>query len=428
MRRKLQHRDLHPSPHQRPAPGFPRFGAGLWRPPPRGLDGARLQISGDVAAPGELEVGALASLERRCQVSDLHCVTTWTKPNLAWEGVAFREVWEKLLVPRFRPAADVAWVIFFGADGYRGTLALEDALDESVLLADGLDGEPIGVAHGAPLRLVSPALYGYKNVKHVTGFGLRRRPPKPLPFGLEHRRGRVAREERHAFLPAWLVRLPYRLLIRAVAWAQRRSLSLADYVGRSTVLDEVMPRWEASEFHHVWLDASLEETWAALLATTGREVRLLRPLMALRRLPSWLLRRSSVGGNHGEQPLFATLEHSGFVRLAEEPGREIVFGVVGRFWSPAGNAPVGDIADLDGFVGFDKPGYAKAAMSFLARREGTGTRLMSETRVVATDPMAARRFRWYWRLIRPGSGAIRRSWLAAVGRRVARSRVGEKLR
>jgi len=427
VRRKLQHRDLDSPPHQRPAPGFPRFGASLGRPPPRGLDGARLQVSGDVEAPGELEVGALAALARRCQVSDLHCVTTWTKAGLEWEGVAFREVWEKLLVPRFRPAADVDWVVFFGGDGYRATLALEDALDQSVLLADVLDGEPIGVAHGAPLRLVSPALYGYKNVKHLTGFGLRRRPPKPLPFGLEHLRGRVAREERHAFLPAWLVRLPYQLLTPAVAWAQRRSLSLADYVGRSPVLDEVMPRWEASELHHVWFDASLEETWAALSATTGREVRLLRPLMALRRLPGWLLRRSSPGGDPRE-PLFATLEQAGFVRLAEQPGREIVFGVVGRFWSPAGNAPVGDIEDLDGFVGFDKPGYAKAAMSFLARREGTGTRLLAETRVMGTDAMAVLRFRWYWRLIRPGSGAIRRSWLAAVGRRLARCRVGGQLR
>ena len=139
------------------------------------------------------------------------------------------------------------------------------------------------------------------NRKAGTGYSFRKMPELLASY---QTMARVAREERHAFLPAWLVRLLYCLLIRAVAWAQRRSLSLADYVGRSTVLDEVLPRWDHSEFHHVWFDASLEETWAALFATTGREVRLLRPLMALRRLPAWLVRRSSVGSDPGE-PLFA---------------------------------------------------------------------------------------------------------------------------
>jgi hypothetical protein len=58
-------------------------------------------------------------------------------------------------------------------------------------------------------------------------------------------------------------------------------------------------------------------------------------------------------------------------------------------------------------------------MSFLVRAEGEGSRLITETRVAGTDATASRRFRRYWRLIRLGSGAIRRSWLAAIRRRVA---------
>jgi hypothetical protein len=202
---------------------------------------------------------------------------------------------------------------------------------------------------------------------------------------------------------------------------RQRPLTLADAAGRATLLDEVMPRWDVHELHDVWLGAPVSDVWSALLATTGREVRLLAPLMALRRLPAWLLGRSAFGGGGKSQALFAALGEAGFVRLAEEPGREIVFGVVGRFWSPAGNAPRTGIADRAGFERFAEPGYAKAAMSFLARREGAGTRLLTETRVIGTDARARRRFGLYWRLIRPGSGAIRRSWLAAVRRRLARS-------
>lgn len=402
-------------PGQHPGPRFPRFGARSRAPVVRER-ATSLRVTGDVETPGELDAAALAALERRRLVRDFHCVTTWTKPALEWEGVPFRRLWEDVLVPRFRPHPEVAWIVCFGGDGYRATLALEDALAADVLLADRLDGEPLSAAHGAPLRLVSPAQYAYKSVKHVSGLGLRRQPPKPLPLGLEHLRGRVEREERHASLPPWLVRLPYRLLIGWVSRRQRRRLTLGDFAGRPTLLDAVMPRWDVNELHDVWLDAPTADAWAALLATTGREVRLLGPLMALRRLPARLLGRPG-GGGDGAVPLFGVLEEGGFVRVAEEDGREIVFGVVGRFWRPAGNAPV-SISDRAGFEAFAEPGYAKAAMSFLVRREGGGTRLVTETRVIGTDETARRRFRRYWRLIRPGSGALRRSWLAAVRRRL----------
>jgi hypothetical protein len=71
----------------------------------------------------------------------------------------------------------------------------------------------------------------------------------------------------------------------------------------------------------------------------------------------------------------------------------------------------------EGFVAFAEPGYAKAAMAFLVRPERGGTRVVTETRIAGTSPEAVRAFGRYWRVIRPGSGAIRRSWLAAIRRR-----------
>jgi hypothetical protein len=72
------------------------------------------------------------------------------------------------------------------------------------------------------------------------------------------------------------------------------------------------------------------------------------------------------------------------------------------------------------FLSFDEPGYAKAAISFLVRPERGGSRVITETRVVGTSPDATRALLRYWRAIRPGSGAIRRSWLAAIRRRAVR--------
>ena len=48
---------------------------------------------------------------------------------------------------------------------------------------------------------------------------------------------------------------------------------------------------------------------------------------------------------------------------------------------------------------------------------GGGTLLTTETRIQATDDQARRSFRRYWRVIYPGSAAIRRAWLRAIRRR-----------
>ena len=401
-------------PGQRAGAAFPRFGA-AFAPPPEPPAEPSLRISGEVEEPGELGLDELASLPRREQVSDLHCVTTWTKQGLHWGGWRLADLFLQLIVPRCRPRSDARWLVLFGLDGYCCSLLLEDALADDVLLADTLDGEPLSPFHGAPLRVVSPRQYAYKSLKHLSGIGLRAKPVR-LPLGLEHRRGRVAFEERHARFPAWLVRLPYRALIGWTAHRQRRGLRARHFAGRPTLLEELMPAAEHHEVHDLWVDATPEDAYRALAEVTDREIRLLMPLMALRQLPGLLMRRAARGDS--DLPVFEGLEHAGFVRVAEGPGREIVFGVVGRFWKLTANAPLDTVRDRDAFVSFVEPGYAKAAMSFLARAEGRGTRLVTETRITTTGDRAARKFRRYWRVVRPGSGLIRRSWLAAVRRRL----------
>ena len=110
--------------------------------------------------------------------------------------------------------------MFEGLDGYRSVVLLEDALADGVLLAERLDGRRLGADHGAPVRLVSPAQYGYVSTKHLCRIEVHSgEPPAParVPSSTgdcseSHPRARVWEEERHGSLPRWLVRPLYRAI------------------------------------------------------------------------------------------------------------------------------------------------------------------------------------------------------------------------
>ena len=108
------------------------------------------------------------------------------------------------------------------------------------------------------------------------------------------------------------------------------------------------------------------------------------------------------------------LQRSSFRLLADEPGREVVLGLIGRPWTPGGGLCRFDAVD---FAGFDEPGYAKAAWNLhVTRLEDGTTRLETETRVRCTDAGSRRRFRTYWFFIRLFSGLIRRLALRTIKR------------
>jgi hypothetical protein len=176
------------------------------------------------------------------------------------------------------------------------------------------------------------------------------------------------------------------------------------------LLEGVMPEYDVNEVHELWVPADPAAAYDAVLAVSAGEVRLFGPLMRLRTLG----RSSRVFD--ATKPLIGEMKRIGFVELGVRPGEEIVVGAIGRFWSPLRNRPQ-PTAD---FSGFNEPGYAKAAMNFRVESDGDGSRITTETRIVGTDPAATRKFRLYWLAIRLGSGAIRRSWLNAIRRRLER--------
>jgi DMSO/TMAO reductase YedYZ molybdopterin-dependent catalytic subunit len=218
------HRESLP-PGQRARSDFPRFGlpafAGRW---PQVPASPALRIGGDVDQPFELAVSELASLPRHEQVSDFHCVTTWSKLALRWGGVRLRDVYEQLVVPRARAHASCRYLVIRGLDGYRISLSLEDALQPDVMLADRLDGRPLPLEHGAPLRLVAPQHYGYKSVKHVAAIELTPSAVRGSGGWKEHPRGRVALEERGQRVPGWGHRWLWRAVLPLyLAWFRHRS-------------------------------------------------------------------------------------------------------------------------------------------------------------------------------------------------------------
>ena len=184
-----------------------------------------------------------------------------------------------------------------------------------------------------------------------------------------------------------------------------------------SLLEEVLPRFDASEVHSLWIPARPSAVFAAVKEVTVREVRLLTPLEAVRGLPGLLTRRRAFRPARSAPVLDAFT--MGVVPLGERPGTEIAAGAIGRFWRLAGNEPAA-VRTRDDFVLFADPGYAKAAIAFLVLSERGGSRVITETRVAGTSPEATRVLLRYWRAIRLGSGAIRRSWLAAIRRRAVR--------
>jgi DMSO/TMAO reductase YedYZ molybdopterin-dependent catalytic subunit len=204
-------------PGQRAIESFPRFGLTPFAVRfPKETGTARIQITGDVETP--LEVGKELDLVARVeQCSDFHCVTTWTRRALQWSGFRFSDFYRQIVVPLAKPSPDATFVVLRGQDGARTSLPLEDLLAPDVLLADRLNGQPLPIEHGAPLRLVAPAHYGYKSVKHLNRIEFWLSDAKYRPFGLRfmvHPRARVAQEERGQWVPGWLLRYLYRPLIR----------------------------------------------------------------------------------------------------------------------------------------------------------------------------------------------------------------------
>jgi DMSO/TMAO reductase YedYZ molybdopterin-dependent catalytic subunit len=126
------------------------------------LDRWELRIDGAVARPVTLRWDDFRALEPATDISDFHCVTTWSKMDLEWGGVRFSTV-----LAAAEPLPEATHVMCHAADGYTTNLALEEALKDDVLLVHTVNGKPLPVEHGGPVRVITPQLYAWKGAKWV---------------------------------------------------------------------------------------------------------------------------------------------------------------------------------------------------------------------------------------------------------------------
>jgi len=128
----------------------------------------RLELGGHVHQPTSITYKELKALPKAEQVSTFHCVTGWTVKNVHWGGVRLDDV---LSLAGPKPEAHA--LQFVSAENpYVDYLTLQQAGLHDVMLAYEMDGQPLPRVHGAPVRLVIPEMYGYKNVKWLKGINL----------------------------------------------------------------------------------------------------------------------------------------------------------------------------------------------------------------------------------------------------------------
>ena len=120
-----------------------------------------LSIKGSVARPMELSLDDLQKMPRTDVRIEHHCVEGWSA-IADWHGVRLRDVAEIV------GAEKVGFVDFRSFDGgYWSSWDRESAFHDDTLLAYGMNGAPLGPAHGAPVRLYGSVKLGYKSVKYL---------------------------------------------------------------------------------------------------------------------------------------------------------------------------------------------------------------------------------------------------------------------
>lgn len=166
------------------------------------------------------------------------------------------------------------------------------------------------------------------------------------------------------------------------------------------LIDEFLPEYDFEEKHSIAINADPARVFEAAQNANFGESWIVRMLLTLR-------------GMSADALTMKNLSYSKFRILGERPASEVLIGLAGKFWTPWG-----DLQDVnaDTFKAFDKSGYAKAVWNFSLDRDGSGTRLTTETRIKCLDEGSRRSFGFYWTFIQPFSGLIRMEMLKIIKR------------
>ena len=153
----------------------------LGEQPDVATDAWKLEIGGLVENPMTLTWDQFLALPQAEDVSDFHCVTTWSRYDNHWGGVRFKTIAE-LVVPK----DSAHFVLCTGYDFMPGSyipytvnVPLQRAVEDDVLLVHTWEGKALPREHGGPCRMITPKLYAWKGAKWI----------RKIEFLAEDRRG-----------------------------------------------------------------------------------------------------------------------------------------------------------------------------------------------------------------------------------------------
>ena len=125
-------------------------------------EGWQLTVDGLVETPVTWDWSAFRAQPTFRDLSDIHCVTAWSRFDNMWEGVSARHI-----LATVRPAPAARFIVFHSYDDYTTNLPLAEFDAEDVLLAHSWEGRPLSREHGGPVRAIVPRLYFWKSAKWI---------------------------------------------------------------------------------------------------------------------------------------------------------------------------------------------------------------------------------------------------------------------
>ena len=128
------------------------------------LDEWRITIKGLVEPEISLKFNEISALKYDRVLSDIHCVTRWTRLNNLWGGYL-----AETLVDLVTVKPEARFVIISAVGGFTANVPIAEFLQPDVIFAVKQDDAPLTPEHGGPIRIVIPRLYFWKSAKWVTG-------------------------------------------------------------------------------------------------------------------------------------------------------------------------------------------------------------------------------------------------------------------
>ncbi|HWA35417.1 MAG TPA: molybdopterin-dependent oxidoreductase, partial [Cyclobacteriaceae bacterium] len=121
----------------------------------------RMEIEGRVSLRGTYSLSDLQKFPSRTQITKHHCEEGWTA-IAQWTGVPLSTVLQSAGIQ-----PDARFVNFHTFDNFIDSIDLLDAFHPQTILAYGMNGKDLPIAHGAPIRVRVERQIGYKSVKYI---------------------------------------------------------------------------------------------------------------------------------------------------------------------------------------------------------------------------------------------------------------------